>query len=48
MEEIPELPEWIKTLIEEARDEGEIEGFRRGYANAMDQIKTFADKAYWR
>jgi len=48
MSEIPELPEWIKALIDSVKEKAHLDGFREGYAHAMSQVKDFAGRSYYR
>lgn len=45
---MPELPDWVKTLIEAEKEEAHLGGFREGYAHAMSQVKDFAGRSYYR
>jgi hypothetical protein len=47
MNEIPDLPEWIKTLIEEAREEGEMRGRDAGERHAKAEMIRFLEGRRW-
>lgn len=41
-ETIPELPDWVKVLIDDARDEGYQAGFFTGKRVAYSDVKVYA------
>lgn len=43
MDEVPELPDWITVLIEDARDEGYSSGLEAGRNAAWDDMKRVVE-----
>lgn len=48
-ETIPELPDWVKVLIADARQEGWSSGFREGGQKVLHDLQQIIDTKvnYW-
>lgn len=43
--DIPEIPDWIQILIDDAAEKGRQEGWDDGYRHAMQRARAILDQA---